>query len=129
MFPALGFGAKIPPNQQVSHEFAINFDASNPYCAGMSLKAWFYNCREKPSYLVIHKLLNGLSTAKLVTLSFSLPLFFWKVLYYKDHSGWWQLQLISSTNLYQKDYITCETHHIIDSPKYFWMILLKVLEE
>ncbi len=46
MFPALGFGAKIPPNQHVSHEFAINFDASNPYCAGMSFKVCFYNCRK-----------------------------------------------------------------------------------
>ncbi|KAK7115091.1 copine-3-like isoform X2 [Littorina saxatilis] len=35
MFPALGFGAKIPPNQQVSHEFAINFNMQNPFCAGI----------------------------------------------------------------------------------------------
>ncbi|XP_075428682.1 copine-1 isoform X2 [Ascaphus truei] len=34
-FPAFGFGAQIPPNFQVSHEFALNFNASNPYCAGV----------------------------------------------------------------------------------------------
>ncbi|XP_071785739.1 copine-3-like isoform X2 [Asterias amurensis] len=45
MFPALGFGAKIPPNQQVSHEFAINFDASNPYCAGVGgIVASYQSC-------------------------------------------------------------------------------------
>lgn len=33
-FPALGFGAKVPPNMEVSHEFAINFNASNPFCIG-----------------------------------------------------------------------------------------------
>ena len=37
MFPALGFGAKIPPNMEVSHEFAINFNHQNPYCAGKLL--------------------------------------------------------------------------------------------
>ncbi|XP_067144459.1 copine-3-like isoform X1 [Centruroides vittatus] len=35
MFPALGFGAKIPPSWQVSHEFAVNFNNSNPFCAGI----------------------------------------------------------------------------------------------
>lgn len=33
LFPALGFGAKLPDGQ-VSMEFAINFNPSNPYCAG-----------------------------------------------------------------------------------------------
>ncbi len=33
LFPALGFGAKI--NGQVSHEFALNGNPSNPYCAGI----------------------------------------------------------------------------------------------
>lgn len=32
-FPALGFGAQI--NGQVSHEFALNGNPSNPYCAGI----------------------------------------------------------------------------------------------
>ena len=34
MFPALGFGAKIPPHMVESFEFALNFNASNPFCAG-----------------------------------------------------------------------------------------------
>ncbi|XP_022609764.1 copine-3-like isoform X1 [Seriola dumerili] len=35
MFPAFGFGAQIPPTWQVSHEFPINFNASDPFCAGI----------------------------------------------------------------------------------------------
>nr|XP_023683087.1 copine-2-like isoform X2 [Paramormyrops kingsleyae]XP_023683088.1 copine-2-like isoform X2 [Paramormyrops kingsleyae]XP_023683089.1 copine-2-like isoform X2 [Paramormyrops kingsleyae] len=35
MFPALGFGAKLPPDWKVSHEFAINFDPTNPFCSGV----------------------------------------------------------------------------------------------
>ncbi|XP_067130750.1 copine-3-like isoform X2 [Centruroides vittatus] len=35
MFPALGFGARIPPTWEVSHEFAINFNNSNPFCSGV----------------------------------------------------------------------------------------------
>ncbi|XP_062445487.1 copine-1 isoform X3 [Rhea pennata] len=35
LFPAFGFGAQIPPNWQVSHEFALNFNPSNPYCQGI----------------------------------------------------------------------------------------------
>uniref|UniRef100_K7F937 C2 domain-containing protein n=1 Tax=Pelodiscus sinensis TaxID=13735 RepID=K7F937_PELSI len=31
-FPAFGFGARIPPNNEVSHDFAINFDPDNPEC-------------------------------------------------------------------------------------------------
>ncbi|XP_069113536.1 copine-3-like [Argopecten irradians] len=34
LFPALGFGAKLP-NGEVSFEFAVNFNPSNPYCAGI----------------------------------------------------------------------------------------------
>ncbi|XP_060567238.1 copine-3-like [Ruditapes philippinarum] len=34
MFPALGFGAKLPTGD-VSHEFAINFNPQNPFCAGI----------------------------------------------------------------------------------------------
>ena len=37
MFPALGFGAKIPPNMTVSHEFALNFNPTNPFCAGKNI--------------------------------------------------------------------------------------------
>ncbi|XP_041375225.1 copine-3-like isoform X2 [Gigantopelta aegis] len=35
MFPALGFGAKVPPEMNISFEFALNFNASNPFCAGI----------------------------------------------------------------------------------------------
>lgn len=35
MFPALGFGARIPPHGNVSHEFFLNLNASDPYCAGI----------------------------------------------------------------------------------------------
>uniref|UniRef100_A0A4W5RJJ0 C2 domain-containing protein n=1 Tax=Hucho hucho TaxID=62062 RepID=A0A4W5RJJ0_9TELE len=35
MFPALGFGAKLPPDGRVSHEFALNGNPQNPYCAGV----------------------------------------------------------------------------------------------
>ncbi|KAL4234128.1 Copine-4 [Mactra antiquata] len=35
MFPALGFGAKIPPENKLSFEFAMNFNPTNPYCAGV----------------------------------------------------------------------------------------------
>ncbi|GAA6219441.1 copine-3-like [Lates japonicus] len=35
MFPAFGFGAQIPPTWQVSHEFPVNFNPSNPFCAGI----------------------------------------------------------------------------------------------
>ncbi|MBN3285758.1 CPNE2 protein, partial [Polyodon spathula] len=35
MFPALGFGAQLPPDWKVSHEFAINFDPTNPFCSGV----------------------------------------------------------------------------------------------
>ncbi|CAH1780422.1 unnamed protein product [Owenia fusiformis] len=35
MFPCLGFGARVPPKMEVSHEFACNFNLSNPFCAGI----------------------------------------------------------------------------------------------
>merc|ERR1712038_1143563 len=35
MFPALGFGARIPPSGEVSHEFFLTLDPSRPFCAGL----------------------------------------------------------------------------------------------
>ncbi|KAM4600746.1 copine-4 [Polymixia lowei] len=35
MFPAFGFGARIPPEFKVSHDFAVNFNEENPECAGI----------------------------------------------------------------------------------------------
>uniref|UniRef100_S4RRB1 Copine II n=1 Tax=Petromyzon marinus TaxID=7757 RepID=S4RRB1_PETMA len=34
-FPALGFGAQLPPEWEVSHEFALNFNPLNPFCTGV----------------------------------------------------------------------------------------------
>ncbi|XP_024118608.1 copine-1 [Oryzias melastigma] len=36
LFPAFGFGAKLPPDYQAAHhEFALNFNPTNPYCQGI----------------------------------------------------------------------------------------------
>ncbi|XP_076035926.1 copine-8-like isoform X2 [Oratosquilla oratoria] len=35
MFPALGFGARIPPDWQCSHEFFLNGKPESPYCQGV----------------------------------------------------------------------------------------------
>ncbi|KAK2186177.1 hypothetical protein NP493_212g08002 [Ridgeia piscesae] len=35
LFPALGFGAKLPPDGRVSHEFFLNGHQTNPYCSGI----------------------------------------------------------------------------------------------
>uniref|UniRef100_A0A672HE89 Copine-3 n=1 Tax=Salarias fasciatus TaxID=181472 RepID=A0A672HE89_SALFA len=39
MFPVFGFGAQVPPSRQVSHEFPVNFNPSNPFCAGKAERA------------------------------------------------------------------------------------------
>ena len=36
MFPALGFGARVPPTMQVSHEFFLNLRQDSPYCSGVN---------------------------------------------------------------------------------------------
>ena len=36
LFPVLGFGARIPPDGRVSHEFYVNGHPSNPYCERIS---------------------------------------------------------------------------------------------
>jgi len=35
MFPAFGFGAKIPPSGDVSHQFPLNGNQSHPYCSNI----------------------------------------------------------------------------------------------
>nr|CAD7568617.1 unnamed protein product [Timema californicum] len=35
MFPVLGFGARLPPDGRVSHEFFVNMNPTNPYCHGI----------------------------------------------------------------------------------------------
>merc|ERR1712062_192744 len=43
MFPALGFGARVPPSGQVSHEFFLTLSES-PFCAGLKgLLSAYYN--------------------------------------------------------------------------------------
>ena len=43
LFPGLGFGARVPPNMDVSHEFFLNLHPDNPYCQGVDglLQAYF----------------------------------------------------------------------------------------
>ncbi|XP_028925567.1 copine-5 isoform X2 [Ornithorhynchus anatinus] len=52
MFPALGFGAKIPPDGKVSHEFPLNGDAENPSCNGIEgiLEAYHRSLRTVQLY-------------------------------------------------------------------------------
>ncbi|XP_051526652.1 copine-4 [Myxocyprinus asiaticus] len=48
MFPAFGFGAQIPPEFKVSHDFAVNFDEDNPECAGIQgVVEAYQNCLPK----------------------------------------------------------------------------------
>ncbi|XP_067010459.1 copine-8 [Anabrus simplex] len=36
LFPVLGFGARLPPDGRVSHEFFVNMHPDNPYCNGIA---------------------------------------------------------------------------------------------
>ena len=36
LMPVLGFGARLPPDGKVSHEFFVNGHPTNPYCEGTS---------------------------------------------------------------------------------------------
>ena len=38
-FPALGFGARLPPDGRVSHEFFLNQNPTSPFCSGIEGKA------------------------------------------------------------------------------------------
>ncbi|XP_037829182.1 copine-3 isoform X2 [Kryptolebias marmoratus] len=42
MFPVFGFGARVPPSYQVSHEFPINFNPTNPFSSGIEGVVWAY---------------------------------------------------------------------------------------
>lgn len=45
MFPVLGFGARLPPNGVVSHEFFVNFHPNDPHCYGLDgIIASYQNC-------------------------------------------------------------------------------------
>lgn len=42
MFPGYGFGAKIPPRFDVSHQFPLNGDPAQPYCKGVEELVHYY---------------------------------------------------------------------------------------
>ncbi|XP_074092498.1 copine-5 isoform X2 [Macrotis lagotis] len=52
MFPALGFGAKLPPDGRVSHEFPLNGNPDNPSCCGIDgiLEAYHRSLRTVQLY-------------------------------------------------------------------------------
>ncbi|XP_024138119.1 copine-8 isoform X2 [Oryzias melastigma] len=52
MFPALGFGAKLPPDGRVSHEFALNGNPQNPYCDGIDgvMEAYYQTLKSVQLY-------------------------------------------------------------------------------
>ncbi|KAJ8360505.1 hypothetical protein SKAU_G00170300 [Synaphobranchus kaupii] len=52
MFPALGFGAKLPPDGRVSHEFPLNGNMENPYCNGIQgiLEAYHQSLKKVQLY-------------------------------------------------------------------------------
>ncbi|KAJ3612429.1 hypothetical protein NHX12_020705 [Muraenolepis orangiensis] len=52
MFPALGFGAKLPPDGRVSHEFALNGNPQNPYCSGIEgvMEAYYQSLKSVHLY-------------------------------------------------------------------------------
>ncbi|XP_029318321.1 copine-8 [Cottoperca gobio] len=52
MFPALGFGAKLPPDGRVSHEFALNGNPQNPYCTGIEgvMEAYYRSLKSVQLY-------------------------------------------------------------------------------
>ncbi|XP_056307767.1 copine-8 isoform X1 [Danio aesculapii] len=52
LFPALGFGAKLPPDGRVSHEFPLNGNPDNPYCSGIEgvLEAYYQSLKSVRLY-------------------------------------------------------------------------------
>uniref|UniRef100_A0A4W6FZ12 Copine VIII n=1 Tax=Lates calcarifer TaxID=8187 RepID=A0A4W6FZ12_LATCA len=56
MFPALGFGAKLPPDGRVSHEFALNGNPQNPYCNGIEgvMEAYYQSLKSVRLYGPTH---------------------------------------------------------------------------
>uniref|UniRef100_A0A8C3FTA0 Copine family member 9 n=1 Tax=Chrysemys picta bellii TaxID=8478 RepID=A0A8C3FTA0_CHRPI len=52
LFPAYGFGAKIPPDGSISHQFPLNSDVENPSCVGIDgvLESYFQSLRTVQLY-------------------------------------------------------------------------------
>uniref|UniRef100_A0A914WI52 Copine-3 n=1 Tax=Plectus sambesii TaxID=2011161 RepID=A0A914WI52_9BILA len=48
LFPVYGFGARLPPDGTISHDFCVNGDPSNPFCDGVGgvLEA-YYRCLQQ----------------------------------------------------------------------------------
>ena len=45
MYPAFGFGAKLPPTGEVSHQFPLNGNPNHPYCKGIhEILSHYKNC-------------------------------------------------------------------------------------
>lgn len=42
MFPGFGFGAKVLPNEEVSHQFSLNSNPAHPYCKGVEELIAYY---------------------------------------------------------------------------------------
>lgn len=56
LFPVLGFGARLPPDGHISHEFYVNMHPTNPYCSGIpgeSLICIIYLRFNKITYIAI----------------------------------------------------------------------------
>jgi hypothetical protein len=74
LFPVLGFGARIPPDGQVSHEFFVNMNPSNPYCNGVPGNV--QHILRKPMVLLGEKVLSNILTeyrmSKKLTRSFKM---------------------------------------------------------
>ncbi|XP_047670323.1 copine-9 isoform X2 [Tachysurus fulvidraco] len=52
LFPAYGFGAKLPPDGKISHAFPLNGNSENPNCVGIEevLEAYFQSLRKVQLY-------------------------------------------------------------------------------
>ncbi|XP_041835741.1 copine-9-like isoform X2 [Melanotaenia boesemani] len=52
LFPAYGFGAKLPPDGKISHVFPLNSNSENPNCVGIEgvLEAYFQSLRTVQLY-------------------------------------------------------------------------------
>ncbi|KAJ6650060.1 Copine-8, partial [Pseudolycoriella hygida] len=65
LFPAFGFGAKLPPAGNVSHQFPLNNNPSHPYCKNILNRQEF---RKILQYY--HQQLRWLETLLMMSLSF-----------------------------------------------------------
>ncbi|MEQ2226940.1 Copine-9, partial [Ilyodon furcidens] len=52
LFPAYGFGAKMPPDGKISHAFPLNGDSDHPNCVGIEgvLESYFQSLRTVQLY-------------------------------------------------------------------------------